>query len=77
MIEDVSLFLHNMDKWEGLVACFIDGASGTFRVTSAVSVGGSADSYYEYLLKQWLQTGRKIDWCVFTIFSFNFKYIMF
>jgi hypothetical protein len=62
MAEDVSLYLHGMDKWDGLVATYIEGHSGSFKVTSAVSVGGSADSYYEYLLKQWLQTGRTKDW---------------
>lgn len=27
-----------------------------------ISVGAMADSYYEYLLKQWLQTGKTRDW---------------
>ncbi len=62
MAEEVSQYLHGMDKWDGLVATYIEGHSGSFKVTSAVSVGGSADSYYEYLLKQWLQTGRTKDW---------------
>jgi len=27
-------------------------------------VGASADSYYEYLLKQWIQTGKTRQWLV-------------
>ena len=27
-------------------------------------MGGAADSYYEYLLKQWIQTGKTTDWYV-------------
>ena len=35
-----------------------------FRKDSPFSMGGAADSYYEYLLKQWIQTGKTTDWSV-------------
>lgn len=41
---------------------FINAETGQFRSTSTITVGARADSYYEYLLKQWIQTGREIDW---------------
>ena len=34
-------------------------SAGKFSGSSVVTVGGSGDSYYEYLLKQWLQGGRR------------------
>ena len=58
----VSEHIHNMPKLDGLVSCFISSSSGNFRASSTVSVGASADSYYEYLVKQWAQTGKTIDW---------------
>lgn len=30
--------------------------------STTITLGARADSYYEYLLKQWLQTGKKIEW---------------
>jgi hypothetical protein len=61
-VEDISLHIHRLPKLDGLVPCFMNAQTGTFRMSSTVSVGASADSYYEYLLKQWLQTGRTKDW---------------
>lgn len=58
----VSQHLHELPKKDGLVPMFINAESGQFRSTSTITVGARADSYYEYLLKQWIQTGRKIDW---------------
>ena len=63
-IDAVSQHLHKMEKLDGLVACFINPHTGTFRQSSTVSAGASADSYYEYLLKQWIQTGKTKDWWV-------------
>lgn len=60
----VSQHLHQLPKKDGLVPMFINAESGQFRSTSTITVGARADSYYEYLLKQWIQTGRKIDWYV-------------
>ncbi|XP_049530180.1 endoplasmic reticulum mannosyl-oligosaccharide 1,2-alpha-mannosidase isoform X2 [Anopheles darlingi] len=57
----VNLKIHELDKNEGLVPIFINANTGQFRNFATVSLGARADSYYEYLLKQWLQTGKKKD----------------
>ena len=63
-MEKISMHLHDLPKLDGLVPCFINSQTGMFRTSSTVSLGASADSYYEYLLKQWLQTGKTKDWWV-------------
>ncbi|XP_053679886.1 endoplasmic reticulum mannosyl-oligosaccharide 1,2-alpha-mannosidase [Anopheles nili] len=57
----VNVKIHELDKNEGLVPIFINANTGQFRNFATVSLGARADSYYEYLLKQWLQTGKKND----------------
>ncbi|KAK9696119.1 Glycosyl hydrolase family 47 [Popillia japonica] len=47
-VRKISEHIHNLHKQDGLVPIFINPNSGQF-------------SYYEYLLKQWLQTGKTID----------------
>ena len=44
-------------KHDNLVDMFIDPKTGAFR-TGTLTLGARVDSYYEYLLKQWLQTNR-------------------
>lgn len=44
----------------GLASIFMDVREGRF-VTSAVRLGSRGDSYYEYLLKQFIQTDRTED----------------
>uniref|UniRef100_A0A8R1DSL1 alpha-1,2-Mannosidase n=1 Tax=Caenorhabditis japonica TaxID=281687 RepID=A0A8R1DSL1_CAEJA len=44
----------------GLCPYFIDD-NGNLKSTD-ITLGARADSYYEYLLKQWLQTKKSIDW---------------
>ncbi|XP_054726553.1 endoplasmic reticulum mannosyl-oligosaccharide 1,2-alpha-mannosidase [Anastrepha obliqua] len=53
--------VHTLEKTSGLVPIFINANTGTFRNYATISLGARGDSYYEYLLKQWLQTGRKPD----------------
>lgn len=53
--------VHALEKISGLVPIFINANTGTFRNYATISLGARGDSYYEYLLKQWLQTGRKAD----------------
>ncbi|XP_067616779.1 endoplasmic reticulum mannosyl-oligosaccharide 1,2-alpha-mannosidase [Eurosta solidaginis] len=53
--------VHALEKPNGLVPIFINANTGTFRNYATISLGARGDSYYEYLLKQWLQTGRKSD----------------
>ncbi|KAK3586722.1 hypothetical protein CHS0354_017519 [Potamilus streckersoni] len=55
---DVSLHVHSLPKNDGLVPIFINAESGNFRESATISFGARGDSYYEYLLKQWLQTGK-------------------
>ncbi|CAF3731282.1 unnamed protein product [Rotaria sp. Silwood1] len=50
--------LHSQPKKDGLVPIFISPLTGRFS-GGVVSFGARGDSYYEYLLKQWLQTGQK------------------
>jgi len=63
-----SLHIHSIPKVDGLVSTFISSKTGKFREGSAISVGASADSYYEYLLKQWIQTGKTRQWSVLFVF---------
>lgn len=58
----VSELLHRSPKKEGLVPMFINAETGRFNADSTLTLGARADSYYEYLLKQWLQTGKAISW---------------
>ncbi|XP_058465383.1 endoplasmic reticulum mannosyl-oligosaccharide 1,2-alpha-mannosidase [Malaya genurostris] len=57
----VNVKIHDLEKNEGLVPIFINANTGQFRNFATISLGARADSYYEYLLKQWLQTGKKTD----------------
>lgn len=61
-VSAVSDHLHHMKKLDGLVPCFLSPHTGLFLTSSPISVGASADSYYEYLLKQWIQTGKTREW---------------
>ncbi|EEB18741.1 Endoplasmic reticulum mannosyl-oligosaccharide 1,2-alpha-mannosidase, putative [Pediculus humanus corporis] len=58
----VSSHVHELEKTEGLVPIFINANTGDFRLYSTITLGARGDSYYEYLLKQWIQTGRTIDY---------------
>ncbi|XP_054876494.1 mannosidase, alpha, class 1B, member 1b isoform X2 [Poeciliopsis prolifica] len=46
-------------KLDGLVPMFINTNSGQFTHQGIYTLGARADSYYEYLLKQWIQGGKK------------------
>jgi len=37
---------------------YVNAQTGVFRTGSTITIGARGDSYYEYLLKQWLQTGK-------------------
>lgn len=58
-VHRVSEKIHALEKNHGLVPIFINANTGTFRNFATISLGARGDSYYEYLLKQWIQTGRK------------------
>uniref|UniRef100_A0A5S6R4S3 alpha-1,2-Mannosidase n=1 Tax=Trichuris muris TaxID=70415 RepID=A0A5S6R4S3_TRIMR len=62
---NVSTKLHNMRclKYGGLCPIYIDSANGKWDyLSSTITLGARGDTYYEYLLKQWLQTGKRIAW---------------
>jgi hypothetical protein len=61
-VSKVSLHVHNLEKKDGLVPIFINANTGQFRSYATITLGARGDSYYEYLLKQWLQTGKTIDY---------------
>ena len=58
-VDRVSQHLHSLPKKDGLVPIFISASNGQFRRSSTISLGARGDSYYEYLLKVWLQSGKK------------------
>ncbi|KAL1285329.1 Endoplasmic reticulum mannosyl-oligosaccharide 1,2-alpha-mannosidase [Trichinella pseudospiralis] len=61
----VSTNIHNQQqckKYAGLCPMFINVDTGKFVKEGRITLGARTDSYYEYLLKQWLQTGKKINW---------------
>lgn len=58
----VSEHVHGLEKLDGLVPIFINANTGQFRSYSTITLGARGDSYYEYLLKQWLQTGKTVDY---------------
>ncbi|KAJ8938578.1 hypothetical protein NQ314_011437 [Rhamnusium bicolor] len=61
-VEKVSKLVHNLEKKDGLVPIFINANTGQFRSYATITLGARGDSYYEYLLKQWIQTGKVIDY---------------
>lgn len=52
----VNEVIHKLSKPDGLVPIFIDTNSGRFT-SRTITLGARGDSYYEYLLKQWIQHG--------------------
>ncbi|RNA09413.1 endoplasmic reticulum mannosyl-oligosaccharide 1-2-alpha-mannosidase-like [Brachionus plicatilis] len=60
VINRISQTLHRLNKPDGLAPIFIDTNQGQFRGRT-ITLGARGDSYYEYLLKQWIQKGAKYD----------------
>lgn len=60
-VEKINEKVHHLEKKSGLVPIFINANTGQFRNFATISLGARGDSYYEYLLKQWLQTGKKTN----------------
>ncbi|EYC28417.1 hypothetical protein Y032_0007g3217 [Ancylostoma ceylanicum] len=60
----VSKHIHDIgcDDHDGLCDMYLNSNTGKFRPGTTITFGARADSYYEYLFKQWLQTGKTIDW---------------
>ncbi|XP_034292103.1 endoplasmic reticulum mannosyl-oligosaccharide 1,2-alpha-mannosidase isoform X1 [Pantherophis guttatus] len=59
-VDRVMRHVHSLSgKNDGLVPMFINTNSGQFTHLGVYTLGARADSYYEYLLKQWIQGGKK------------------
>jgi endoplasmic reticulum Man9GlcNAc2 1,2-alpha-mannosidase len=56
----VSKSIHMLNKPNGLVPIYISNRNGQF-VGHTITLGARGDSYYEYLLKQWIQAGSVLD----------------
>ncbi|XP_008322499.1 endoplasmic reticulum mannosyl-oligosaccharide 1,2-alpha-mannosidase isoform X2 [Cynoglossus semilaevis] len=62
VVNEVTKLVHKLPgKHDGLVPMFINTNSGQFSHRGVFTLGARADSYYEYLLKQWLQGGKTED----------------
>ncbi|XP_031845965.1 alpha-Mannosidase class I b [Nomia melanderi] len=61
-VAKVSEHVHRLEKYDGLVPIFINANTGQFREFATITLGARGDSYYEYLLKQWIQTGKTINY---------------
>uniref|UniRef100_V9KL28 alpha-1,2-Mannosidase n=1 Tax=Callorhinchus milii TaxID=7868 RepID=V9KL28_CALMI len=60
VVGEVMKLVHGLGgKQDGLVPMFINTNSGQFSHLGVYTLGARADSYYEYLLKQWIQGGKK------------------
>lgn len=58
-VDEVMNRVHKLEgKHDGLVPMFINTNTGKFTHRGVYTLGARADSYYEYLLKQWLQGGK-------------------
>ena len=53
------LQIFSLPRTSGLAPIYINADSGQFRPGAAITLGARGDSYYEYLLKQWIQMGKK------------------
>ena len=61
-VADVSSKIHDMKKTLGLVPIMINPNTGKFRKGATITLGARGDSYYEYLIKQWIQTGKTMNY---------------
>ncbi|XP_069017550.1 endoplasmic reticulum mannosyl-oligosaccharide 1,2-alpha-mannosidase [Embiotoca jacksoni] len=62
VVNEVMKMVHKLPgKHDGLVPMFINTQSGQFTHKGVFTLGARADSYYEYLLKQWIQGGKTED----------------
>ncbi|KAM4634018.1 endoplasmic reticulum mannosyl-oligosaccharide 1,2-alpha-mannosidase [Polymixia lowei] len=61
-VNEIMKLVHKLPgKHDGLVPLFINTNSGQFTHKGVFTLGARADSYYEYLLKQWIQGGKTED----------------
>uniref|UniRef100_G3U854 alpha-1,2-Mannosidase n=1 Tax=Loxodonta africana TaxID=9785 RepID=G3U854_LOXAF len=59
-VREVMKHIHSLPgKNDGLVPMHVNTRSGFFTLVNAFTLGANTDSYYECLLKQWIQGGKK------------------
>ncbi|KAL7063036.1 hypothetical protein AAHC03_0587 [Spirometra sp. Aus1] len=58
----VQQILHGIRKESGLLSISLDPDTGQAGGVSYITLGARGDSYYEYLLKTWVQTGKRVKW---------------
>ena len=51
--------IQEQSRYHNLIPKFINAQTGRLRNDNMVTLGARADSYYEYLFKLWLQSGKK------------------
>ena len=72
-MDRVTRKLQSLPKIDGLVPLFINAQTGQFR-SGTLTMGARADTYYEYLLKQWIQSGKTENRCSKLSFKL-YKYV--
>ena len=58
MIDKMYDKLSKVKTWDGLLSVFLNVENGNMEGGS-FTMSGAADSYYEYLLKMWIQSDKK------------------
>ena len=51
------MLFQSQERANNLIPQFINAQSGKLK-RGTLTLGSRADSYYEYLLKQWIQSGK-------------------
>jgi len=57
----VMKLLHSLPSIHGLAPTYLSPKTGRFT-NAVLTLGALGDSYYEYLLKQWVHTGKREPW---------------
>ena len=57
-VDEVMEKLQSLQKKDHLVPLFINAETGHFT-PGTLTLGARADTYYEYLFKQWIQSSKK------------------
>ena len=57
-IDAVEKLMHTEGRTEGLAPFYVDPSSGHLS-GGILTLGARGDSYYEYMLKQWLMSGKQ------------------
>ncbi|CAI4223003.1 unnamed protein product [Auanema sp. JU1783] len=58
-VKKIRNYLDKLDKVNGLYPNYINPETGKWSLPYHISLGALGDSYYEYLIKSWIQSGKK------------------